>query len=134
MSDRHHITPTCAGCGSPRLAATCNTDTHYGFCLECGRLQELETRADPCRQMCDNCAYRRGSPERADPFGWAEHRDRHIAGGQPFYCHKGLAIDFDPRGETHVIDTPETIAEATQKPCAGWLAARIAYCTRKDAS
>lgn len=136
MSERHRIAPVCGGCGSSRLNTTIGTDTDtaYGVCLDCERLQELETRAEPCQQMCDNCAYRRDSDERADPWAWAEHRDRHIDGGQPFYCHKGLPLGFDPRGSTHVIDSPDTIAEALRKPCAGWMAARLAHCHKKDAS
>ena len=134
MIARHHIDPICAGCGSPVLNTHTDAETTYGFCTACGRFQEVETRPEPCRQMCDNCAYRTDSPERADPWGWAEHRARHIEDGQPFYCHKGLPLSFDPRGETHVIETAETITEASKKPCAGWLAARFAHCQKKDAS
>lgn len=133
MTARHSADPKCAGCGSADLliADRQATDTAYGYCNACGRLQEVEVRAEPCRQMCDNCAYRRNSPERADPWGWAEHLSRHVEDGQPFYCHKGLPVEFDPRGKVRVIETEETIAEASLKPCAGWLAARLAHCWKE---
>ncbi len=137
MTDRHHVRPVCAGCGSAEIVTTdeiAGADTRYGLCAACGRLQEVETRAEPLRMMCDNCAYRRGSPERSDPYGWAEHWDRHIVDGLPFYCHKGLPLDFNPRGSTDVTATPEVLAEARVKPCAGWIAARLAACHRKEAA
>lgn len=125
------ITPACSACGSTDLLLTDGDGTLHGLCRSCGRLQEVETRPEPIRQLCDNCAYRPDSPERADPWGWAEHCDRHIHGGVPFYCHKGLPLDFDPLGHTHVIEGEATTAEALQKPCAGWLAARLAHCHRQ---
>lgn len=125
------VTPVCAGCGSADLLLTDGCDTVYALCRACNRLQEVEMRADPRFQLCDNCAYRPGSPERADPWGWAEHRDRHVESGAPFYCHKGLALDFDPAGKTHVIPGEATTDEATRKPCAGWIAARLAHCHRQ---
>lgn len=125
------VAPTCAGCGSADLLLTDGNGTAYGLCRACERLQEVETRPEPIRQLCDNCAYRPDSPERADPWGWAEHRARHVEGGQPFYCHKGLPLDFDPAGQTRVIEGEATTAEAARKPCAGWFAARLAHCHRQ---
>lgn len=123
---------TCGGCGSANLETTNGDDTQWAFCNHCLRLQELETRVDPLAQLCDNCACRPGSPERADPFGWMRWQEKHIEGGVPFYCHKGLALSFDPSGEMHVEVTAESSLEAQEKPCAGWLARRMAYLAKQE--
>ena len=39
--------------------------------------------------MCHDCAYRAGSPERADEHG-AEHLVTIVGTGEPFYCHQGM--------------------------------------------
>lgn len=39
--------------------------------------------------MCGDCAFRKGSPERSDP--WSEDALFELArGGQPFWCHDGM--------------------------------------------
>lgn len=120
-------TYTCAGCGGHSLETTIIDNVLHGLCRDCFRLQEIETRADPIRQLCDNCACRPNSPERTDSYGWMRWEEKHIEGGVPFYCHKGLAQELDPRGTMHVHATPQNIAEAKAKPCAGWLSKRLAY-------
>lgn len=127
---RADAAPLCGGCGSDDMILSCPGDTVYGLCRVCERLQEVETRAEPELRPCDNCAYRPESPERADPWGWAEHRTRHVEGGEPFYCHKGLPITVDPRGFSHVIEGAETLREAIRKPCAGWLVSRLGWLQR----
>lgn len=116
----------CGNCGS-RNMMLCNreeTDTLYGVCMNCERFQEVETRDWPLSSMCDNCAFRKGSPEQADPFRWAEILET-VKKGQPFHCHKGLEA-------THVgIDisfSPPTENDA--KVCAGWRSAQIAHYKR----
>ncbi|MEL6886884.1 MAG: hypothetical protein AAFP87_20420 [Pseudomonadota bacterium] len=116
-------TPTCGGCGSVRLEFTCSGA--YAVCLDCLRLQEPEHRADPHVQMCNNCAFRPGSPERAEPFSWMRFQERHIEDGVPFYCHKGLKVELQPG---HVVSfKPQSDDEMKRKPCVGWFAHRMAY-------
>ena len=119
----------CGGCGSRNLMTTdvCN-DTTYAVCLDCERVQELETRDWPESNMCDNCAFRVGSPERADPYRWAEVQDT-LDEGQPFHCHKGLPFDvksgrFEP---PHIDNGRVTV-------CAGWMAARLAKLKRQSSN
>lgn len=131
MCSRHAIDPICGGCGATGLILSEKADTTYGLCPDCERLQEVELRADPCAQLCDNCAFRPDSPERTDPWGWMRMQEKHIEGGVPFYCHKGLPLEFNLKGSTHVIDTDATRLEAKEKPCAGWLAHRLAHCHRE---
>lgn len=53
-------------------------------------------------EPCNNCAFRKGSPEQADPVEWAgimENVENH--GG--FYCHKGVPIGV---GSEHGFDYP----------------------------
>ena len=130
MLDRHHITPTCGGCGSSNLATTADAETQYAVCQDCLRLQEAETRANPATHMCDNCAFRPGSPERADPYRWFQIEEATIFCGQPFYCHKGMATELT-HGTMHYLhgDVVESL-----HPCAGWLAHRVAYLARQVAN
>ena len=81
----------CGGCGSRNLM-TCHpreSGIKHAICMDCRRLQEVEHRDWPLTVMCDNCAFRKGSPERADPYRWAEVLDT-LDEEQPFHCHKGL--------------------------------------------
>lgn len=59
--DRHQVSPACGGCGSTRLLMTTSDSCRYGICEDCQRVQEVETRADPHRHLCDNCAFRPGT-------------------------------------------------------------------------
>lgn len=109
----------CGGCGSRSLIV--DTTKMHAICRDCHRLQELETRDFPESQMCDNCAFRKGSPERADPYRWAEILSL-VEDGRPFHCHKGLSMRYPAKGDTAFF-TPPTAGE--QKVCAGWLAMRV---------
>ena len=127
MNARHTIAPVCGGCGSANLLMTQDTDCSYAVCQNCLRLQEAETRADPCTHMCDNCAFRPNSPERADPYRWWQIEEAAIEGGQPFYCHKGMNAHLQGGTMTYL---PGDLVE-TMQPCAGWLANRLAYLARQ---
>jgi hypothetical protein len=118
----------CGGCGSRRMMVTPARD--HVFCLDCRRLQELETRDWPESRMCDNCAFRRGSPERADPYRWAEIQST-LAGGQQFHCHKGLAVALGPDNLSATFSPPDP-ASGRVTVCAGWLAAYIAHLNRQE--
>lgn len=116
---RHTISPACGGCGSPHLLTASDADATYGVCLDCDRLQEIETRADPSGQLCDNCAFRPGSPERSDPWGWMRLEES-FESGQPFYCHKGMDARLTA-SEAKLEYLPGEDLTKLQ-PCAGWIA------------
>lgn len=117
----------CGGCGSRNLLTLpVASDRGLGLCRSCGRMQEVETRAWPESVMCGNCAFRVGSPERADPYRWAEIEGT-LARGQSFHCHKGLAYHPDS-GE---FDPPDS-ATGRVTVCAGWLAAYFARLRRAE--
>lgn len=42
---------------------------------------------------CDNCAFRKGSPEREDPEAWKSLIKKLESWDGQFYCHKGVPID-----------------------------------------
>lgn len=112
----------CGGCGSRRLLRSDlpDTDVVHGVCLDCRRLQEIEHRNWPLSEMCDNCAFRKGSAERADPYRWAEVIET-LDKGQPFHCHKGLPMSQpDADGDVR-FDQPDA-QKGRVKICAGWLA------------
>lgn len=118
----------CGGCGQ-YLHATMRIEsdrTLMGYCVTCDRLQEVETRNWPEQKMCDNCAFRKGSPERADPYRWAEIQEV-VESGQAFHCHKGLPFNL----KTGKFTAPDP-RQGRVTVCAGWLASRIAFLKRKE--
>lgn len=119
----------CGGCGSRRLFM--ERDSKTALCLDCHRIQEPETRDWPESQMCDNCAFRVGSPERADPYRWAEIEDT-LARGQYFHCHKGLAATLSNEKQTVAFSPPDA-KTGRVTVCAGWLASYIARTKRRAA-
>lgn len=50
-------------------------------------------RLSSFKTPCDNCAFRKGSPEQRDPEKWQSLRDAVGYGTGRFYCHKGVPID-----------------------------------------
>lgn len=105
---------------------TTTSDAVYGVCKDCQRLQEVEFRADPSVQLCDNCAFRPDSPERAEPWTWLQFYKLHIGNSVPFHCHKGLPMKLLRNGTVKVVENTSTVRESRKKPCAGWLAHRRA--------
>ena len=100
----------CPRCGSSHTASFIVRDAgvHAG-CLDCNTLwepfdpAELIDPDDPYssfRDMCENCAFRPGSPERENKGDWdAMIADLRIR-GRPFMCHKGTPISFE-EGQSH---------------------------------
>lgn len=121
-----NLAPKCGSCGYTLMETRVIGDTAYGVCMSCQRLQETETRADPNRELCDNCACRPNSSERQDAFGWMRWNEKHVEDGVPFYCHKGMNAELV--GAT-LKYTPGEV-ESKLQPCAGWLSRRAAYLTR----
>lgn len=118
----------CGGCGSRNMMVA--SDNRHAVCLDCQRLQEPETRDWPEAEMCDNCAFRAGSPERADPWRWMQIQETLETGNQ-FHCHKGLAMTLKPdlANATFAMPDPGT---GRVTVCAGWLAAYIAKLKREE--
>lgn len=109
----------CGGCGSRDMMAA--SDGKHAICMKCHRLQEPEMRDWPEAKMCDNCAFRQGSPERADPWRWMQILET-VEYGQPFYCHKGLTMTLRD-DKTAASFSPPDAATGRVTVCAGWLAA-----------
>jgi hypothetical protein len=95
------ILEACPSCQSGRIACVVGLD--LDFCMECYRVWERLRDDEPYtidgEQMafhvpCDNCAFRGGSQERADPQIWAELQSM-LANGGAFYCHKGVPFSMD---------------------------------------
>jgi hypothetical protein len=120
----------CGGCGSRNMFSGC--DGKHAICMDCRRLQEPETRDWPESKMCDNCAFRKGSPERADPWRWMQVRET-VGGDVPFHCHKGLKMHFNRETLSATFDPPNT-ATGRVTVCAGWLASRIAHFRKAEVS
>lgn len=117
----------CPACGSSdiTLAALQDYEAQTAVCMACVTIFEPDSRADPQRQMCDNCAFRHGSVERSDPYGWWAIVEATIVEAlHPFHCHKNLPCSFDGQG-LHFTLPPG--GQAALTPCAGWRSRKIAY-------
>lgn len=97
-------------------------------CRRCKSVWEAEPeRQDPddpvaWREPCDNCAFRPGSPETADPAGWRTLLAQ-LKAGSPFYCHKGVPIDpGSEHGFAYPLDRP-----GKMRMCRGFLNAVAAW-------
>ncbi|WPY93142.1 hypothetical protein T8T21_08375 [Limimaricola variabilis] len=94
----------CGGCGSRDMITTrlCDSKILMGRCNACGRVQDVETRDWPEAEPCDDCAFRKGSPEQADPYRWAE-----------------------------IYEAPDA-RHGRVTVCAGWLNAHAAHLKRRE--
>jgi hypothetical protein len=119
----------CGGCGSRNMIFA--SDRQHAICMDCRRMQEPELRDWPEAKMCDNCAFRKGSPERADPWRWMQVEET-VEDGNPFHCHKGLPVTLNGDGLSATFTAPNP-ATGRVTVCAGWLATRIAHCRKSEA-
>lgn len=65
-------------------------------------------------KCCKKCAYRHGSPERANDWGWLFLNEDHANYGVTFYCHESV-----PGHSQEVKDD-----RPRMRVCAGWQATR----------
>jgi len=70
-----------------------------------------ERRSSKC---CGKCAFKAGSPETEDGYGWAYKVDAWRNGGDTFFCHESI-----PGHEQEVLDD-----RPRWRTCAGWEAHR----------
>lgn len=112
----------CGGCGSRNLmfGDMPESEVDHAVCMDCGRVQEVEHRDWPLSVMCDNCAFRKGSPERADPYRWAQILET-LDNEQPFHCHKGLPMSKPAPDGSIQFEAP-CAEKGRVKICAGWFA------------
>jgi len=135
-----------------------NVSCPIGHCRECGAQWEAwppETpddmyMDDVSRPMCDNCAFRGGSREHADPQKWRELMELcELAGRAPltitnhprwFCCHKNIPLVIDPLNAAEPIkfDFEAAGVGPLDRVCAGFLrimqAARQKHKGGSDAS
>jgi hypothetical protein len=95
------------------------------FCAKCEKVWEPEHRDKPAKQMCNNCAFRPGSPERSAPDSWRQLREQSVEAGQPFACHKDMPAVVTPGTGYRFLGADLERDKVTY--CAGWLAHRCAW-------
>ncbi len=84
-----------------RVCANCGTAWEP---FEPGDLLDVDMpKTSSFTEPCNNCAFRKGSPEQRDPEKFAELRAKLAAAGS-FYCHKGVPVS--PESENG-FDYPE---------------------------
>lgn len=131
LPETREICPACGGSIVCHLTRDRNDDkTDLSVCAFCRKMWETPPESwrgtSPAQAgPCDNCAFRSGSSERADPHTWAEI-ERGPAIGRPFYCHKGVPrklVAGDAPFEFDLDRLPE------YRVCGGW--ARAVRALRK---
>lgn len=101
-------------------------------CINCHTLWEpfdpadlLDPKREPLgafHHPCNNCAFRKGSPEQRDPEAFARMRAKLGWLGASFYCHKGVPLD--PGGEDGFAYPKDASGELIVKKarlCRGYL-------------
>ncbi|MGY8872168.1 MAG: hypothetical protein ACKVJE_17150 [Pseudomonadales bacterium] len=74
------------------------------YCLS----EHKKGNVQPRKKCCGKCAFRDGSPERSDPYGWMRSVEAWTQDKAPFFCHEGVpGHDQQEPGEALQI-------------CAGW--------------
>ena len=68
------------------------------------------------KEPCNNCAFRKGSPEQDDPYGWERMLYSLANSSQGFHCHKGVPIE---EGAEHGFAYPEN--NRKMRLCRGYL-------------
>lgn len=131
----------CAGGHGPGIAAC----PHCAITWEIFKAEDLldDTPLSSFKSSCNNCAFRKDSPERADPYTWMQISES-LEDGVPFYCHKGVPITpntnhgFAYPTKTTVVEqagkrvTIETPDRAQLRLCRGWLNSRWAKIKRDN--
>lgn len=123
------LTIACETCGSIEIGDLIHSiaGTRMSFCTSCGNIWETVPPGWhdlTCkRQPCDNCAFRRGSPEQQDPYRWAQILEA-VENETGFYCHKGIPLkkgDLIKDGKVRFDFGDRTPLEA--RLCAGYMCA-----------
>lgn len=96
-------------------------------CLNCNTLWEPFDEADlldegerwsSFKHPCNNCAFRKGSPEQSDPVRWQELMDQLGWYEGRFYCHKGVPISAE---NENGFDYPDPPKPNKMRLCRGYL-------------
>ncbi|API58900.1 hypothetical protein BSL82_05885 [Tardibacter chloracetimidivorans] len=135
----------CPRCASRRWTAIKNPhDQFYAsdirICANCRTAWEPFDPADigiageprsAFREPCNNCAFRKGSPEQADKAEWAKKLYQ-LERGASFHCHKGVPISPDSENG---FDYPEDGKNPLKlRLCRGFLNACVGKRMREHAA
>jgi hypothetical protein len=126
----------CPKCGSRKWREPRVANDFYAIdvrvCDNCQTLWEpfdadalLDPRREPLgafKHPCNNCAFRKGSPEQSDPEEFAKLREKLGWFGASFYCHKGVPIDIESEdGFAYPRDREGKPTPAKMRLCRGYL-------------
>lgn len=122
----------CPRCESGRVVAIKVGEAVHHGCLKCQTLWEPfdvanlidgDDRYSSFKAMCDNCAFRPGSPERDDPEKWKSLIETLAYRETPFICHKGVPLAAPGSGESHDHPKrPDGSHDITRSRfCRGWM-------------
>ena len=110
---RRFITPASEGLPPPNNFYSVDVRV----CINCRTIWEpfdpaelLDAKREPLGAFshpCNNCAFRKGSPEQRDAEGFAKLRAQLGWRGASFYCHKGVPVE---PGSKHGFAYPEDAA------------------------
>jgi hypothetical protein len=107
-----------------RLMGTSHVETDYDMCLNCATCWEAYPE-NWCEDVvgaepCDNCAFRPGSPEQADPEEWKKLVAL-LKAGREFRCHKGSPILGLAPGSDSKVEFDADWVQKHGRTCAGFM-------------
>lgn len=122
----------CPRCGGTDLVAF----EEVMWCIGCGccwepfsesALANPDFPLSPFKSPCNNCAFRKDSPERQDKEKFELLLQNINYRGAVFYCHKGVPLADDDSDQTHCHPTKPDGSLDTEKSriCAGYLNQRL---------
>lgn len=124
--------PRCGGAMSLRVQL--RNESATACCWKCDTQWEPFDPADLAvpdsetssfKEPCDNCAFRKGSPERADPDEWRRLM-ADIRAGAVFFCHKGVPVSKDPNQSHDHPKRPDGSYDTDRmRTCTGYIVARL---------
>lgn len=125
----------------PGLSACANCKTLWEYFTP-DQLYDLSSPLCSFKEPCNNCAFRKGSPEQSNRATWAGIKES-AKGFEAFYCHKGVPISataehgfaYPMRKVRMVVDGKTVTTKVPDKRrlriCRGWLNMAFANKTKQ---
>jgi hypothetical protein len=127
---------TCPRCGQPTvLTLDAEAPLTLDGCPLCAIAWERETRKNPTGERCDNCAFRPGSKEQANPEEWRTIVEATVKRDGAFYCHKRVplsVVDIKKGDPPFQFEKGPNGRPTNATLCAGWISAKLAVLCKDE--
>jgi len=113
----------CLHCSGKKTAVVTIKSRTIQICVSCEKMWHpnsdgITSKTVPLISCCDDCAFKKGSPERSDPYRWMRMLERFEAGTE-FWCHKD--VPTAPDGYGYRLTKSGKPDARVHRLCRGWL-------------